>query len=139
MCIRDRVLMEKVYGDSETTCQNIASLMKNSRSSQAVTLAVDVYKRQEQSFLIVEKFQIFGYAAGNRILLHRTLKRKLLSSIHIRERQRRQPDLCSPAAIQGAVIRQRVLDVYKRQPCGRSDGQADPAVRRHQQRDRLAL
>ena len=32
--------MEKVYGDSETTCQNIASLMKNSRSSQAVTLAV---------------------------------------------------------------------------------------------------
>lgn len=24
-------------------------------------------------------------------------------------------------------------------PCGRSDGQADPAVRRHQQRDRLAL
>ena len=29
----ERVLMEKVYGDSETTCQNIASMMKNSRSS----------------------------------------------------------------------------------------------------------
>ena len=38
----ERVLMEKVYGDSETTCQNIASLMRNSRSSQAVTLALSL-------------------------------------------------------------------------------------------------
>ena len=44
----ERVLMEKVYGDSETTCQNIASLMKNTRSSQAVTLAVaNLYLRQQ--------------------------------------------------------------------------------------------
>lgn len=47
----ERVLMEKVYGDSETTCQNIASLMKNSRSSQAVTLAVaNLYLRQQIIF-----------------------------------------------------------------------------------------
>ena len=43
--------MEKVYGDSETTCQNIASLMRNSRSSQAVTLAVaNLYLRQQIIF-----------------------------------------------------------------------------------------
>lgn len=47
----ERVLMEKVYGDSETTCQNIASMMKNSRSSQAVTLAVaNLYLRQQIIF-----------------------------------------------------------------------------------------
>ena len=47
----ERVLMEKVYGDSETTCQNIASLMRNSRSSQAVTLAVaNLYLRQQIIF-----------------------------------------------------------------------------------------
>ena len=36
----EQFLMEAVYGDDETTCYNIASIMKNSRSSQAVTLAV---------------------------------------------------------------------------------------------------
>lgn len=47
----EQVLMEKVYGDSETTCQNIASMMKNSRSSQAVTLAVaNLYLRQQIIF-----------------------------------------------------------------------------------------
>ena len=47
----EQVLMEKVYGDSETTCQNIASMTKNSRSSQAVTLAVaNLYLRQQIIF-----------------------------------------------------------------------------------------
>lgn len=47
----EQVLMEKVYGDSETTSQNIASLMKSSRSSQAVTLAVaNLYLRQQIIF-----------------------------------------------------------------------------------------
>ena len=36
----EQFLMEAVYGDDETTCYNIAGIMKNSRSSQAVTLAV---------------------------------------------------------------------------------------------------
>ena len=45
------MLFRSVYGDSETTCQNIASLMKNSRSSQAVTLAVaNLYLRQQIIF-----------------------------------------------------------------------------------------
>ena len=47
----ERVLMEKVYGDNDTTCYNIASMMKNSRSSQAVTLAVaNLYLRQQIIF-----------------------------------------------------------------------------------------
>ena len=47
----ERVLMETVYGDSETTCQNITSMMKNSRSCQAVTLAVaNLYLRQQIIF-----------------------------------------------------------------------------------------
>lgn len=47
----ERVLMDTVYGDSETTCYNIASMIKNSRSSQAVTLAVaNLYLRQQIIF-----------------------------------------------------------------------------------------
>ena len=41
----------QVYGDDETTCYNIAGIMKNSRSSQAVTLAVaNLYLRQQIIF-----------------------------------------------------------------------------------------
>lgn len=44
----EQFLMEAVYGDDETTCYNIAGIMKNSRSSQAVTLAVaNLYLRQQ--------------------------------------------------------------------------------------------
>lgn len=47
----EQFLMETVYGDNETTCHNIASIMKNSRSSQAVTLAVaNLYLRQQIIF-----------------------------------------------------------------------------------------
>ena len=47
----EQFLMETVYGDKETTCHNIASIMKNSRSSQAVTLAVaNLYLRQQIIF-----------------------------------------------------------------------------------------
>ena len=47
----EQVLMEQLYDDNETTCQNISSLMKNSRSSQAVTLAVaNLYLRQQIIF-----------------------------------------------------------------------------------------
>jgi len=47
----EQFLMEAVYGDDETTCYNIASIMKNSRSSQAVTLAVaNLYLRQQIIF-----------------------------------------------------------------------------------------
>ena len=44
-------LMEKVYGDDTTTSYNIVSQMKNSRSSQAVTLAIaNLYLRQQIIF-----------------------------------------------------------------------------------------
>ena len=47
----EQFLMEAVYGDDETTCYNIAGIMKNSRSSQAVTLAVaNLYLRQQIIF-----------------------------------------------------------------------------------------
>lgn len=47
----EQTLMEKVYGDPDTTCYNIAYQMKNSRSSQAVTLAVaNLYLRQQIIF-----------------------------------------------------------------------------------------
>ena len=47
----EQFLMEAVYGDDETTCYNIAGIMKNGRSSQAVTLAVaNLYLRQQIIF-----------------------------------------------------------------------------------------
>ena len=48
----ERVLMEKVYGDSETTCQNTASLLKHSRSSQAVTPAVPNLSLRQQLIFV---------------------------------------------------------------------------------------
>ena len=46
-----RVLMYKVYGTGEPTCQNIASLVKTCRITHAVTLAVaNLYLRQQIIF-----------------------------------------------------------------------------------------